>query len=282
MNILTIDVEEWFHLLDPHLSNTEASWDSFEVRIHKNMERVFKLLDKKNTKATFFCLGWIAKKYPEIIKQIDSLGYEIGCHSDQHQLVDKLTPNLFKKDTEIAINRLEEILGKKITSYRAPCFSITVETAWAFDILAELGITHDSSVFPSLKRIGGHQNFPYDQACIVKHNGINIKELPITKARFLGQNMVYTGGGYFRFFPYYLIKHWSKNNDYNMIYIHPRDLDASQPMIKELSLSRKFKSYYGLKNAEVKLRRWLTEFKFIDIREFDKEYDWEKAKIINL
>ncbi|MCX6232317.1 MAG: polysaccharide deacetylase family protein [Bacteroidetes bacterium] len=282
MNILTFDIEEWFHLLDTNLSNTEESWEKFEVRIYKNMDRIFKLLDEKNIKATFFCLGWIAKKYPEIIKQIDQLGYEIGCHSDQHKLVNTLTPALFKKDTEIAVLRLEDIIGKKITSYRAPCFSFTPETSWAYEILAELGITHDSSIFPSLKILGGYENFPSEKACIVKYNGITMKELPITKASFLGQNIVYSGGGFFRFFPYYLIKYWSKNSDYLMTYLHPRDIDAMQPMIKELTFSRKFKSYYGLHTAEDKFNRWLTDFKFLDIREFDKKYDWEKAQIVNL
>jgi peptidoglycan-N-acetylglucosamine deacetylase len=282
MNILTFDIEEWFHLLDYNLSNTEDSWEKFEVRIHKNMDRIFNLLEDKNVKASFFCLGWIAKKYPEIIKRIDNLGYDIGCHSDQHKLVDKFTPAQFKTDTETAIKRLEDILGKKITSYRAPCFSFTPETPWAFEILAELGITHDSSIFPSLKLIGGYQNFPSEKACIVSYNGISMKELPINKARFLGQNVVFTGGGYFRFFPYSLINHWSKNNDYMMSYFHPRDIDATQPLIKELTLIRKFKSYYGLKSAEDKLKQWLTDFKFIDIREFDNNFDWENAQVVNL
>jgi len=281
MNILTFDIEEWFHLLDPHLSNTEASWETFGERIHQNMDRIFRLLDENNTKATFFCLGWIAKKYPEIIKQIDSLGYEVGCHSDQHQLVYKFTPALFRKDTEVAINRLEAILGKKVTSYRAPCFSVTPETPWAFEVLAGLGITHDSSIFPALKLRGGYPNFP-KTASIISYNGIQIKELPITTANLLGQNIVFSGGGYFRFFPYPLIKYWTGKNEYVMTYLHPRDLDAEQPMIKELSLSRKFKSYYGLHSAEAKFKQWLTDFKFTDIREFDQKYDWNNATVVKL
>jgi len=280
MNILTFDIEEWFHLLDKNLSNTEASWDSFEVRIHKNMDRIFKLLDEKNAKATFFCLGWIAKKYPEIIRQIDQLGYEIACHSDKHKLVYQLTPELFKKDTEIAINRLEAILGKKITAYRAPCFSFTAETPWAFEVLASLGITHDSSIFPSSRIQGGYLNFPSKNPSIVNCNGILIKELPITTAKFLGRDIVFGGGGYFRFFPYPLIKYWTQNHDYMMTYMHPRDLDATQPMIKELSLSRKFKSYYGLQSSEKKFNQWLSDFKFTDIRDFDKSFDWDTANII--
>ncbi|MFZ4413330.1 MAG: polysaccharide deacetylase family protein [Bacteroidales bacterium] len=282
MNILTFDIEEWFHLLDKNLLNTETSWDTFEVRIHKNMERIFRILEEKDAKASFFCLGWIAKKYPEIIKQIDQLGYEIGCHSDQHQLVYKQTPALFKKDTEIAINRLEDILGKKITAYRAPCFSITPDTKWAFEVLAELGITHDSSIFPSIRQKGGYPGFPVTTPSIVNTNGIQIKELPITTTKLLGQEIVFSGGGYFRFFPYPLIKHWTEKQEYVMTYLHPRDLDADQPMIKALSFTRKFKSYYGLHAAEAKFEHWLSDFKFLDIKEFDDNFDWKKAPIVNL
>ncbi len=281
MNILTFDIEEWFHLLDPNLSNTEASWETFEVRIHRNMDRIFQLLEEKDVKATFFCLGWIAKKYPELIKEIDRLGYEVGCHSDQHQLVYKQNPSMFRKDTEAAINRLEAITGKKVTSYRAPCFSITQATPWAFEVLATLGITHDSSVFPYLKFRGGYPNFP-ESACIISYNGIQIKELPISTAKLFGQHIVFSGGGYFRFFPYALIKHWTLQQDYVMSYLHPRDLDAAQPMIKALTMSRKFKSYYGLHAAEEKYSRWLTDFKFVDIREFDKLFDWKQPPIVQL
>ncbi|MFZ4400708.1 MAG: polysaccharide deacetylase family protein [Bacteroidales bacterium] len=282
MKILTFDIEEWFHLLDNESTRSESSWDSFEVRIHKNMDRIFRLLEEKNSKASFFCLGWIAKKYPEIIKKIDQYGYEVGCHSDQHQLVYELTPELFRKDTEVAVNRLEDILGKKVTSYRAPGFSLTPETPWAFDVLADLGITHDSSVFPSERAHGGYPDFPAKTPVVMNCNGILIKELPITTTKLMGRDIVFSGGGYFRLFPYPLIKYWTAENDYVMTYLHPRDLDGGQPMIKELSLTRKFKSYYGLNAAESKFKKWLTDFKFTDIRDFDQQFDWANAPVIKL
>ena len=185
MKILTFDIEEWFHLLDNESTRSENTWDNFEVRIHQNMDRIFKLLDENKTKATFFCLGWVAKKYPEIIKEIDNLGYEVGCHSDQHQLVYELNPNLFKRDTELAIDRLEDIIGKKVTSYRAPGFSFTPKTPWAFDVLAGLGITLDSSVIPSASGHGGYPDFPSKTPVIINCNGILIKELPITTAKLM-------------------------------------------------------------------------------------------------
>ena len=125
-------------------------------------------------------------------------------------------------------------------------------------------------------------NFPSKTPSIVNCNGIYIKELPITTTKVLGQNIVFSGGGYFRLFPYRFIKHWTETNDYVMTYLHPRDLDARQPMIKELPLIRKFKSYYGLNTAEGKFKQWLSDFKFTDIKEFDKNFDWSNAKVIDL
>lgn len=282
MKVLTFDIEEWFHVLDNDATRDESSWDSFEVRIHKNMDRIFKVLNETNSKATFFCLGWIALKYPDIIHQIDNLGYEVACHSDKHQLVYELTASQFKEDTRIAIERLEHVLGKKVTSYRAPGFSFTKNTLWAFEILHELGIKHDSSVFPALRAHGGYPDFPSKKPIQISYKGITIKELPITTTKLFGQDIVFGGGGYFRLIPYPLIKKWTKEHDYVMTYLHPRDLDACQPMIPGLSLSRKFKSYYGLKNAETKFRKWLTEFEFTDLQTFDKKYDWSKTNQINL
>ena len=138
MNILTFDIEEWFHLLDHKGTKTELEWGNYEKRIHSNMERIFHILEKSNQKATFFCLGWIAEKYPEVIKEIISSGFEIGCHSNKHQLVFEQSPLEFENDVERAVNTLEDITGSKIKYYRAPGFSITEKNKWAFEIL-EIG-----------------------------------------------------------------------------------------------------------------------------------------------
>ena len=303
MNILTFDIEEWFHLLENDYSKNENDWNKFEVRIHHNMERIFRILEDTHSRATFFCLGWIAKKYPEVIRQISELGYEVGCHSANHQLVHQLNPAAFREDTTSAVKRLEDILGKKITAYRAPGFSITEATPWAFEILSEAGITHDSSVFPAARAHGGFPSFPSHMPAIINcqspianrqstinnspsslvpHTSNTIKEFPITTTKFLGKEFVFGGGGYFRLFPYPLIKHWTQQQQYMLAYIHPRDLDYGQPMLPGLSPLRRFKSYYGIKGAEQKLRKWLTDFQFTDIRTFDKNFDWEKAPVVEL
>ncbi|MCR4735973.1 MAG: polysaccharide deacetylase family protein [Treponema sp.] len=279
MNILTFDVEEWFHLLDNDSTRSEEQWNNYEVRIYENMERVFRILEETNTKATFFIIGWIAKTYPDIVKRIAEK-YQIGSHTMNHQLVWQQSPSEFKQDVESSIKLLEDITGKKVELFRAPGFSIRESESWAFEILSELGITTDCSVFPAKASHGGMPSYTAEGPAIIEHNGIKLKEFPISTKEILGHHIVYGGGGYFRLCPYSLIKNWTKKKDYSLSYIHPRDLDAGQPMIKELNALRRFKSYVGLKTAEEKLKRFLTDFNFIDVSTADKIIDWEKKQTI--
>jgi peptidoglycan-N-acetylglucosamine deacetylase len=147
MNILTFDIEEWFHILDNHSAKTEADWSTYDSRLQQNIERIFAMLERKNSKATFFVLGWIAEQYPEIIKAITEKGYEVGCHSSMHQLVYEQTPSAFAADLDRSLKTLEDISGKKVTYYRAPGFSIREQEAWAFEKLAAASIEVDCSVF---------------------------------------------------------------------------------------------------------------------------------------
>ena len=282
MNILTFDIEEWFHILDNDSTKTEAEWKNYEPRIHQNMDRIFDMLEKHNQKATFFCMGWIAEQYPEVIKQISDKGYEIGSHTQRHQLIYEQTPKEFKKDVERSIKTLEDISGKKVRSFRAPGFSIVEDNVWAFEALAELGIEIDCSVFPAPRIHGGLPNFSPAQPTIIDIKGHKLKEFPINTYKLLGKDVIFSGGGYFRLFPYSLLKRYTRKSDYVMSYLHPRDFDPNQPVIPELSKSRKLRSYVGLKGALNKLDKWLTDFYFIDLETADKQIDWEKAKIVNL
>lgn len=280
MNILTSDVEEWFHLLDNDSTRSEEQWKNYEVRIYENMERIFNILEETNTKATFFIIGWVAKTYPDIVKRIAEK-YEVGSHTMNHQLVWQQSRDEFRQDVESSIKLLEDITGKKVRYFRAPGFSIRESEAWAFETLSELGIKIDCSVFPAHHAHGGLPSYGSSQPKIICHNGIEMKELPITTGKLFGKPVVFSGGGYFRLFPYWLIKKMSgEARDYMLAYIHPRDLDAGQPMIKELPLARKFKSYVGLKGAADKFRRWLTDFDFVDVGTADKMIDWRNAEKI--
>lgn len=282
MRILTIDVEEWFHILDNYSTKTHQEWKNYEGRIHRNMSRIFSILESTNTKATFFCLGWIAETYPDVVREIVARGYEIGTHSQMHQLVYEQTPAAFEQDLIQSLDILENITGKKVKYYRAPGFSITEKEKWAFEVLIKHGIEVDSSVFPAPRAHGGFPCFGYAGPSIIQYNGISLKELPINYKPLGKFSLIFSGGGYFRLFPYSFINRWSTQADYLMCYMHPRDFDPDQPMINELSLIRKFKSYYGLKQAEGKFEKWLLDFKFTDIQEAIDQIDWQGVPVVEL
>ena len=282
MNILTFDVEEWFHLLDFDATRGEDQWCNYEVRIYENVERILKLLEETNTKATFFIIGWVAKTYPDLVRKIAEK-YEIGSHTMTHQLVWQQSPQEFRNDVEASVKLLEDITGQKVTSFRAPGFSIRESEKYAFEILHELGITTDCSVFPAQHAHGGMPSYTEPVPSIIKYNGVQIEEFPVTYKNIVGKHLIYTGGGYFRLFPYPLIKKWSKESDkYLMSYIHPRDLDGGQPVLEGLPLARRFKSYVGVKGAEKKLRNYLTDFDFMDIQSARKIIDWDKVPVVEL
>jgi peptidoglycan-N-acetylglucosamine deacetylase len=282
MKILTFDIEEWFHLLDRESSESISRWSSYEIRIHKNMERIFTVLELHNVSATFFCLGWVAKNYPEIIREIKSRGYEVGSHAMMHQAVYDQGPKTFKRDVEQSIKLLEDLTGEKIRYFRAPLFSINEKTKWAFEILKDLGIEVDCSIFPAPHTEGGYASYTDPVPSLIRHNGIELKELPINSKNILGKSIIYSGGGYFRLLPYPVIRRWSGNSDYVMTYFHPRDFDPDQPRIKALSAKKKFRSYFGLNGALNKLHKLLDDFEFVDCKTAIGKIDWDNVPKVNL
>jgi polysaccharide deacetylase family protein (PEP-CTERM system associated) len=282
MNILTFDLEEWFHILDNDSTKTAHEWKYYESRIHANMERILNLLEAISVRATFFCLGWIVETYPDIIKEIVKRGHEIGTHTTMHQLVYEQSPQGFADDLEHSLKTLEDITGQKVKYFRAPGFSIREDNRWVFDILVSQGIEIDSSIFPAPRAHGGFPSYKAIAPSMIQYDGIILKEFPISYATILGQPIIYSGGGYFRLFPYLCIKHWTQESSYLMTYFHPRDFDAEQPMIKSLSIRRRFKSYVGLSTAFTKLQKLLNDFAFINITEADKLIDWKNARTITV
>ncbi len=174
MNVLTFDVEEWFHLLDFDATRTEEEWGRYEVRIHQNVERILNILEETNTKATFFVIGWIAKTYPEVVRRIAEK-YEVGSHTMTHQLVWQQSPQEFRQDVDASIKLLQDITGKEVKCFRAPGYSLRNTEAYAFDILAELGIEIDCSVFPAVHAHGGMPQFPAAKPSIIEHGNTEIK-----------------------------------------------------------------------------------------------------------
>lgn len=299
MNILTFDVEEWFHLLDFDATRTEAEWGNYEVRIHDNVDRILDILDRTNTKATFFIIGWVAKTYPEVVKKI-AAKYQIGTHTMNHQLVWQQTPEQFSEDVDSSIKLLQDITGQPIECFRAPGFSIRESEPWAFDILSELGIKYDCSVFPAHHAHGGMASYGEAVPSLIRHNGVEMKEFPVTTKEMMGKPIIFSGGGYFRLVPYWLLHKWSceaaerqvtpvminedmsRKAGYLLSYIHPRDLDGGQPMLEGLPLARKFKSYVGLKQAPEKLRKYLKDFKFVDVQTASDMIAWDRVPRIEL
>jgi hypothetical protein len=189
-----------------------------------------------------------------------------------------MTPQQFREDTSSALNEIEQIIGEKVIMYRAPAFSITKQTPWAFEILNELGITHDASIFPAKHDYGGFPDFGNSVPSIIETNGTFIKEFPMSIHKILNKSIVFSGGGFFRLFPYNMIKKWTIDSGYVMTYFHPRDFDKDQPMLQHLPLMRKFKSYYGLKNSGAKFDKFISDFSTMSILDVSKKYNWDMAK----
>lgn len=282
MNILTFDIEEWFHILDNDSTKTEKEWSNYEYRLESNMDRIFELLDRKNQKATFFCLGWVAREFPMIIKKIEQEGFEIGTHSDMHQLAFEQNKQEFKQDLERSIKSIEDLIGKKVTTYRAPGFSIKEENTWVFSELVNQGIEIDCSIFPAKRSHGGLESYGHAKPSIISFEGNLLKEFPINLFKIGSTDLIFSGGGYFRLLPYWIIKGLTRKSDYVMTYFHPRDFDKDQPVINELTTIRKFKSYVGLSSAFSKLESIISDFEFIDIRTADSLIDWQKIEKIEL
>jgi len=279
MNILTFDIEDWYNC---DFITCDFDWDKYEVRIYQGLDRILEELKTRKLKGTFFCLGWTAEKHPDVIRKIFDDGHQIGCHSYQHELITRLDREAFKQDTEKSKKLIEDIIGQPVKAYRAPGFSITENNAWAFEVLSELGFEYDSSLFPAKHDYGGFTSFGGAQPVLIQKNGSKIKEFPINVRRFMGHPFVFSGGGFFRLFPYWLIKKWGRSSSYMMTYFHPRDFDPDQPVIASLPMIRKFKSYYGLKYSFGKFQRLLDDFDFVNLEQANKTMDWEKIKSIEL
>lgn len=292
MNILTFDTEEWY--LEKILHNGRAfRYQQFDETFTKVLDD----LDKLGIKATFFCVGKLAKDFPNVIREIAKRGHEVGCHSNEHTWLNKMSEEQLWKDTSEALKALENVSGQKVVSYRAPAFSITTENKWAVNVLADCGIENDASIFPTNRDFGGYKDFPQDTPCIISHEGATLKEYPICLTSVLGKTMAYSGGGYFRLLPYWLVNKTMKRRDYNICYFHLADLISEkkrmmtkaeyedyfkEPGTLKNRLVRYAKSNVGTGDAYGKMARLLSEHLFVSVREADKMIEWDKVNTIVL
>lgn len=277
MNILTFDIEEWFHC---DFISDSSSWSRYESRIHAATDRILQSLDDRQLTGTFFILGWVSEHYPEVVKAIHAQGHEIGCHSFYHDLVHRMRPEDFYADTERSLKTTEDLIGEKLVLYRAPAFSINENTPWAFETLHQLGIEIDCSIFPARHDYGGFPHFGESAPARIRYKGMELKEFPMNTRQIFNRNLVFSGGGFFRLFPYPLIRKWTSESAYTMSYFHPRDFDHGQPMLPQLPLMRKFKSYYGLKGAFGKFEKWMDEFETMSLLQANRRVNWNETKVV--
>jgi polysaccharide deacetylase family protein (PEP-CTERM system associated) len=276
ITILTIDLEDWFHILDNEATCSEQSWSRFESRIEEVTDMLLALLAKHEVAATFFILGWVAAQFPHVVRKVYEAGHEIACHSDSHQLVYEMTPDAFKRDTEAALDHIEAACGIRPRAYRAPGFSVTANTPWVFDILADAGIEYDCSVFPAPRAHGGLEGYGAGVPGVIRtSSGKEVREFPMNYHNWFGLKLVYGGGGYFRLIPSWLGRAMFRATDYNMTYFHPRDFDTAQPNVPGLSPVRRFKSYVGIKGARAKLERLIEAEKMMTLGQAAARIDWD-------
>lgn len=292
MNILTFDIEEWY-IEKAFQGGRKFRYQQFDEVFGKVMDE----LDRLGIKATFFCVGQLAAEFPEVVKTIASKGHEIGCHSNIHTWLDKMTERELRQDTTEALKALEDVSGQKVISYRAPAFSITPKNKWAISVLADCGIETDASIYPTNRDFGGYKGFPQDTPCVISHEGATLKEFPVCLLTVMGKQMAYSGGGYFRLLPYWLVSRTMAKRDYNICYFHLNDLlQEKNRLMSKAEYEEYFKEAGTLKNRLVryvkgnagrgdtlgKLTRLLEEHPFVSVREADKELDWDLASMVKL
>ena len=287
MNILSFDIEDWWGYRQIDKKLAKDSITSWLPRLNNYLHQILDFLDEKQVKATFFCLGEVAAANPEVIKQIDSRGHHIGSHSYSHTFWMNANYKQVADDTHKAVSIIEDLIGKKVDAYRAPAFSINENNKWIFEILAQNGIVYDCSIFPTSRGIGGFKGFTHKTPVLIEHLGVTIKEFPIAPVKVFGKEIVYSGGGYFRLFPYWKIKYLTNQSNYMMTYFHIKDFDKDQEryyrsFAGESAPVRYFKNYFGLNNNFLKFKRFISEFDFLSVKEADLLIDWNSAPKVKL
>ena len=265
-NALTVDVEDYFHVaaLAPNIHRD--SWASRESRVVGNTQKLLAIFEQFDVRGTFFVLGWVAERHPQLVRDIAARGHEIACHGYSHRLVYEQSPEEFYAETLRAKNLLEEITGSAVVGYRAASYSIVRESLWALDILVELGFAYDSSIFPVRHDRYGIPNAERIPHRLATLKGKSIVEWPLATARILGCRLPVAGGGYFRLLPYWLSR-WGlasinrRELQPFIFYLHPWEIDPEQPRVSASWLSR-FRHYTNLGKCEERLRRLLGEFRF--------------------
>ena len=262
-NALTIDVEDYFQVsaFAPYIAR--ADWEQRECRVERNVDRILALLDEHDTEATFFTLGWIAERYPQLVRRIAEQGHEVASHGYGHQRASELSRAEFSADIQRAKGVLEDLTGQEVAGYRAPSFSIGTANLWALDSLARAGHRYSSSIYPIR-----HDHYGMPDAPRFMHQAADgLIEIPITTLRLFNRNLPSSGGGYFRLLPYALSR-WmlQRVNDADqesaVFYFHPWEIDPGQPRIAGIDRKTRFRHYVNIHRMDRRLQSLLGDFKW--------------------
>ena len=262
-NALTIDVEDYFQVsaFAPHIARSE--WATRECRVERNVNRILEMLSQHNTKATFFTLGWVAERYPQLVRDIARQGHEVASHGYGHERASDQTQEVFYEDIHQAKVILEDLAGTEVKGYRAPSFSIGTANLWAFDCLKRAGYRYSSSVYPIAH---DHYGMP-DAPRFAFEVRPGLVEIPITTLRALGRNLPSSGGGYFRLLPYALSRWMLRRvnqgeGQSGIFYFHPWEIDSGQPRVDGISAKTRFRHYVNIDRVEGRLEQLLQDFKW--------------------
>lgn len=268
LNAMTVDVEDFFQVSAFESIISPEQWQEYQPRVDHNTRRLLDLFAEKGVKSTFFVLGWVAERYPELIKEIHKQGHEVASHGYAHRRATEQTPEVFRQDVQRSRDHLEDLLAEKLSGYRAPSFSIGYDSEWAFEVLADLGFKYSSSTYPVKHDLYGTPDWP--RFAYTRPEGI--VEIPIPTLKIMGKQIPIGGGGYFRLYPYKvtekLVKKYLKDEKQPYsFYFHPWEIDADQPRLKHAPLKSRFRHYVNLHRTEGKLIRLLEDFSWSTMRD---------------
>jgi polysaccharide deacetylase family protein (PEP-CTERM system associated) len=272
LNILTVDVEDYFHVSAFAKNIRRDDWDKMECRVERNTHALLDLFDTRKVKATFFVLGWVAERYPALVREIVQRQHEVASHGFSHRLVYEQDPQTFRDETLRSKLLLEDQAQKPVRGYRAASYSITKKSLWALDILCELGFEYDSSIYPVYHDRYGIPDAQREPHRAQAPNGGTIAELPLSYINLAGARVPISGGGYFRLFPYWFTRRCIRSvNDKEQLpvifYLHPWEIDTEQPRIESSALSR-FRHYNNLEKCYPRLDALLGDFSFVTASEY--------------
>jgi polysaccharide deacetylase family protein (PEP-CTERM system associated) len=267
--LMSVDVEDWFQTENFRERIPRTEWNGKDLRVRKNVELILNILEKNNAKGTFFTLGWIATKVPQVVKDIAAAGHEMASHGFMHECVYRLTPDEFREDIRSSKKLLEDLSGQEVIGYRAPNFSIT---DWAIEVLSEEGFHYDSSFFPVLHdRYGKLTKYPIKDEPVFKLKE-GFYEVPLSVVHLFGKNIPWSGGGYFRLLPYSIFRQGLKrimqrDQSFNF-YIHPWEFDPGQPRIRDMHKINRWRHYNNIEETEFRFTQMVKDFEFVSIKSF--------------